>query len=149
VIGRSSVAPIRCRLRPSLLSLLTRAARRDILVSSLLCHVNLPSAAFPADFILQPSPEHRRSSHISGQTTLLACSRPRTRPTCDPVFSPAPFRIRSAGCSIEASMVQFVICHSHVGKHRPFSSQVSQNQGTAHIIVSTSKGSSPRSDPDT
>jgi len=69
------------------------------------CYVDDPSRnAQASDFIFHP---------------LIAWSRPRSRPTCDPVFSLAAFRIRSAGCSIEASMVQFIICHSHVGRHRP------------------------------
>jgi hypothetical protein len=128
-------------LSPHELSPFTRVAWRDILVFSLPCHVNLPPAACRVD---DPS----RNAQASSFHPLLACSRPRSRPTCDPV-SPAAFRIRSAGCSIDASMVQFVICHSNVGRHRPFSTQFSQNQGTAHIVVSTSQRSLPRSDPNT
>jgi len=50
------------------------------------CHVNLPPAAYCADDL------HAAIAHVS-------------LPTCDPVFSPAVFRIRSAGCSTEASMM--------------------------------------------
>jgi hypothetical protein len=37
---------------------------------------------------------------------------------------------------MEASMMQSVICDSHVGRHRPFSSQISPDQGTQRILSS-------------
>jgi hypothetical protein len=57
-------------------------------------------------------------------------------PTCDRVSSPAAFRIRSAGCSMEASMMQSAICHSHVGRPSALLVQVSPDQGTERMSSS-------------
>ena len=58
-------------------------------------------------------------------------------PTCDRVSSPAAFHIRSAGCSIGS--FDDAICKSVTATwadNRPFSSQVSPDQGTQRISSS-------------
>jgi hypothetical protein len=152
--------PIRCRLWQSLpelslheLSLFTRAAWRDVLISSL--PYKSPSCRRAVSTTLTQCfsiPLYHLTSTKKPRKYLVATSKVRrlclpalrlpvvayvSLPTSDPVFSPAASRIRSAECLIEAlSMMQTAIYQSSTGTYRPFSSQVSPNQGAFRILLS-------------
>lgn len=82
------------------------------------CHVNLPPAACCVDdlhatpkrpdFILPSTSGTAEVATFEVRRLCLPAIAHVSLPTCDPVFSPAVFRIRSAGCSTEASMMQLL-----------------------------------------
>jgi hypothetical protein len=62
------------------------------------------------------------------------------------IHPPTTFRIRLMGCSSRSFVMRSLVCHSHVGRHRPFLSQISPAQIKADgVVVSTTQENSPRS----
>ena len=122
------------------------------------CHVNLPPAVCRVDDLHAALKRHtssfhlqqdRGSSHIQGQTTLLACNRPRLpwpeflgftddrEMVCLHVIAHLSPSFLTGGVSYSVRKMlnrsfggsNLPICHSHVGRYRPFSSQISPDQG--------------------
>jgi hypothetical protein len=80
--------------------------------------------------IVRPHPSNMQWPRIEllpRSHDLPACNRPRLPAHLSLVFSPAAFRIRSRRMLNRSS--DDPICHSHVGRYRPFSLQISLDQG--------------------
>jgi hypothetical protein len=78
--------------------------------------VNLPPSSVRT---ILPICKGHGYSPIRGHTIRLLVIANVPLPTCDLVLPPGAFCIQSAECSMKASMMQSVICHSHVGNIGP------------------------------